>query len=130
MEFVATAVNLLSQIYLRLMTENTATIPTNTNAIISLSSAILTVISFCVGIAPIPLTGLVCFPVSAILGIAALATGLVSLRQIRASEEKGRTLALFGAWVGGLTMLVGLCTIVTWILLLPEIAHLIVQIIK
>jgi len=112
------------------MTENTSIIPTNTNAIISLSSAILTVISFYVGIAPIPLTGLACFPASAMLGIAALATGLVSLRQIRVSGEKGRTLALFGAWVGGLTMLAGLCMIVAWILLLPEIAHFILQIMK
>ncbi len=130
MEFVATAVELLSQIYLKLMTENTQTIPTNINAIISLSSAILTAISFCIGIAPIPLTGLVCYPVSAVMGIAALATGLVSLRQIRASGEKGRAFALFGAWIGGLTMLAGLCTIVAWILLLPEIAHFIQQIIK
>ena len=112
------------------MTENTSTVSTNMNAIISLSSAILTVISFCIGIAPIPLTGLVCYPASAVLGIAALATGLASLRQIRASGEKGRTLALFGACVGGLTMLAGLCILAAGILLLPEVTHFIQQTIK
>ena len=112
------------------MTENTPTISTNTNAIISLSSAILTVISFCIGIAPIPLTGLVCYPISAVLGIVAVATGLVSLRQIRTSGEKGRTLALFGAWVGGLAMLTGLCILTAGILFLPEVAHFIQQSIK
>ena len=100
------------------------------NAIISLSSAILTVISFCIGIAPIPLTGLVCYPASAVLGIVALATGLASLRQIRANGEKGRTLALFGAWVGGLTTTVAFCALVSGILLLPEIANFIRQVSK
>lgn len=112
------------------MNENIPTIPTNRNAIISLSSAILMMISFCVGIAPIPLTGLVCYPVSAVLGIAALSTGLVSLRQIRASGEKGRTLALFGAWVGGLAMLASLCVIILGVLLFPELKQLIQQTIK
>ncbi len=112
------------------MDENIPTIPTNRNAIISLSSAILMVISFCIGIAPIPLTGLVCYPVSAALGIAALSTGLVSLRQIRASGEKGRTLALFGAWVGGLAMLAGLCILTAGILLFPEVKQFIQQTIK
>lgn len=99
-------------------------------AIISLSSAILTVISFCIGIAPIPLTGWVCFPASAALGTAALAAGLVSLRQIRTSGEKGRSLALFGAWIGGLTMLAGVCLLTAGALLLPVIAHFIRQTIK
>ena len=112
------------------MTENTPTISTNTNAIISLSSAILTVISFCIGIAPIPFTGFVCYPASAALGIVALATGLVSLRQIRVSGEKGKTFALFGAWIGGLTMLAGLCIVASGILLAPEITHFIQQTIK
>lgn len=112
------------------MTENTPVIPINTNAMLSLSSAILTMISFCVGIAPIPFTGLVCYPASAVLGIAALITGLVSLRQIRTSGEKGRTFALFGAWVGGLTMPAGLCMTAAGVLLLPEIARFIQQIMK
>ena len=112
------------------MNENTPDISTNTNSIISLFSAILMVISFCVGIAPIPLTGLVCYPISAVLGIAALSTGLVSLRQIRTSGEKGRTLALFGAWVGGLAMLASLCILTAGILLFPEIKQFIQQTIK
>ena len=112
------------------MNENISTVATNTNAIISLSSAILTVISFCIGVAPIPFTGFVCYPASAMLGIVALATGMVSLRQIRTSGEKGRTLALFGSWVGGLTMLAGLCTLTAGTLLLPEVAHFIQQSIK
>lgn len=112
------------------MNENTPIIPTNQNAILSLAASVLTMISFCVGIAPIPLTGLVCFPASAALGIAALTTGVVSLRQIRASGEKGRAFALFGAWVGGLTMLAGLCILAAGILLLPGIARFIQQITK
>ena len=112
------------------MTENTPTISTNTNAIISLSSAILTVISFCIGVAPIPFTGFVCYPASVMLGVVALATGLVSLHQIRVNGEKGRTFALFGVWIGGLTMLIGLCILMAGILFLPEVAHFIQQNIK
>ncbi len=112
------------------MPENNSNTPTNTSAIISLSSAILTVISFCIGVAPIPFTGFVCYPASVALGVVALATGLVSLRQIRVNGEKGRKFALFGAWIGGLTMLAGLCIITGGILLAPEIAHFIQQAIK
>lgn len=112
------------------MTENTPVIPINTNAMLSLSSAILTMISFCVGLAPIPFSGLVCYPASAALGIAAMASGLAALRQIRASGEKGRVFALFGAWVGGLTILAGLCILAAGILFLPGIARFIQQIMK
>ncbi len=95
---------------------------TNRNAIISLAAAALAVLSFCGGAAPIPLTGYVCFPSSAVLGLIALGTGLISLRQIRSNGENGRTFALIGSIVGGLAGIAILCAVIAGILLLPEIA--------
>jgi hypothetical protein len=112
------------------MNETKPTLPTNRNAIISLAIGILTIVSFCIGAAPIPFTGYVCFPASLMFGIAALASGLVSLKQIRSSQENGRTLALIGAWIGGLAISAALCIAGLAILFLPTLLALIRQIIK
>ena len=85
--------------------------PINRLAVLSLVLAALTVLSFCVGAAPIPLTGWVCFPAAIFLGAAALGCGLVALRRMRSSGERGRGLALTGAWLGGLSILSTLCLI-------------------
>jgi hypothetical protein len=91
----------------------------NRYAIISLISAILALLSFCIGAAPLPLTALVCYPVSIILGIAALWAGLVSIRQIRASHENGQSLAKIGIWVGSFTILFVMCAIALVVVLWP-----------
>jgi hypothetical protein len=82
---------------------------TNRLAMASFSAAVLTLLSFCIGAAPIPLTGWVCYPVAILLGAAALLTGFRALRQLRSSGEKGRVLAVLGMWMGGLTILAVLC---------------------
>ena len=84
---------------------------TNRLATFSLVMAALTVFSFCAGAAPIPLTGWVCFPAAIFLGAAALGSGLVALRRIRSSGERGRGLALTGVWLGGLGILATICLV-------------------
>ena len=103
---------------------------TNRISIISFIAAILSIASFCGGVAPIPFTGYVCFPASALVGIVALGTGLISLRQIRSNGENGRVFALIGSVVGGLAGMAILCAVVAGFLLLPEITSFIHQFLK
>jgi hypothetical protein len=90
--------------------EGTPAIATNPAAVISVVFAGLAILSLCIAIAPIPLTGFVCFPAAMMLGGLAFATGLASLRQIRSSTGNGRTMALLatgigaGAAIGALSM--------------------------
>ena len=112
------------------MTENPPLITTNRIAIISLLSAILTLVSFCTAVAPIPFTGWVCYPAAAVTGFAALTSGLISLRQIRSNGGNGRTYGLLGAWIGGLATLASLCALITGILWLPVLANFIRHLIK
>ncbi len=86
-------------------------VPFNKNAIFSLASAILSVLSFCIGTAPLPLTALACYPLSLLSSAAALVSGLVALDQIRRRGERGNALALSGVWIGGLTLLLMLCIV-------------------
>jgi len=110
--------------------ENTETTSTNRNALISIIAAILTVLSFCTAVAPVPFTGYVCYPAATILGLVALLTGLTSLGQIRDRKEHGRVYALVGAGVGGLTMLAALCATSVGILLFSRILSLFHQYLK
>ena len=71
----------------------------------SLIYALLTVLSFCVGLAPIPFSSLVCYPVSLILALLAVSTGVTGLRQIRRGGGTGRGLAWAGISLGGLAIL-------------------------
>jgi hypothetical protein len=96
--------------------------PFNSNSIISSIATILTVVLFCIGFVPIPLTALICYPVSLIAGIFALVTGMKALRQIRQTGESGRTLALISVWTGGVIILAMLCVLTLGILLFPYIA--------
>ena len=92
--------------------------PTNRLSLISFLSAFLTVSSFCIGFSPIPLTAWVCYPLAVLLGITALVSGFTSLRQVRASGEKGRAMALIGIWTGALSILAVICvTTVTFLAL-------------
>ena len=83
--------------------------PINRLSALSLVLAALTVFSFCVGAAPIPLTAGVCYPAAILLGAAALGSGIVALRRIRGSGERGRGMALVGVWLGGLSILATVC---------------------
>lgn len=100
---------------------------TNRNAVISLLSAILTLFSFCIGAAPIPLTSLVCYPSSIFLGLIALVTGTIALRQIRQSNGGGRLMAWAGIGIGGLTILAVLCAVALVALSLPSLEQYIQQ---
>ncbi len=97
----------------------------NRSAVVSLVAGLLACLSFCIAIAPIPLTEWVCLPSAALLGLVGLVAGFVSLVQIRLRNENGRLYALIGIWVGGLTLLVCACALTVGILLLPKIVALI-----
>ena len=99
----------------------------NTRAVLSLLFAVLTVISFCVGVAPIPLTSLICYPAALLLGGIALWTGWSSLREVRQNGGRGRRLALVGMWTGGLTLLAVLCFSAVAIALAPTLFDLLRQ---
>ena len=99
----------------------------NRSALISVLAAALTVISFCVAVAPIPLTGWVCYPAAAALGLLALATGLAALAQLRSRKEEGRTYAWIGIWVGGLAFVASLCLISAGLVLMPKAWDLVRQ---
>ncbi len=101
--------------------ETDSTPPTNRNALVSLLAAIFTVLFFCIGLAPIPLTSLVCYPLSLLAGIVALAAGFVALGQIRRNGEMGSGLALAGIWLGGLTVLFIFCFSTIAVLFLPRL---------
>lgn len=82
----------------------------NRFAVYSLTAALLTLLSFCIGFAPfLPLTAGVCYPAAVLLGMVAVMTGFRALRQVRASGESGRWMALTGIWTGSLTILAVLC---------------------
>lgn len=81
-----------------------STAPTNRLALFSFLLAFLTILSFCIGLAPIPLTAWVCYPAAVLFGLTAIGTGLTGLRQVRSSAEKGRAIALIGIWTGVLTI--------------------------
>jgi len=99
--------------------------PFNRYSIISFMAAILMVVSFCIGLFPIPFTALICDPISLTAGTFALVTSMKALRQIRLTGESGRTLALISAWTGGVIILATLCVLTLGILLFPYFIDLI-----
>ena len=101
--------------------------PNNRTAVISLIAALLTVVSFCTAVAPIPFTGYVCYPAAVLLGLIAFVTGVTSLGQIRATKAGGRPYALIGVWIGGIAVLATLCATALGFLLFPRIMGLIHQ---
>jgi uncharacterized protein DUF4190 len=102
-------------------------VPVNRNALISLVAGLLTLLSFCTAVAPIPLTGYVCYPAAALLGLVAFVTGVTALAQIRTTKEDGRPYALIGLWVGVIAILGSLCAASLGILLFPRALALIHQ---
>jgi len=98
--------------------------PVDNWAVVSLAAALLTLMAICGGVVPVPLTGFVCFPAAAALGVIALVAGLASLRRVRASGEAGRTLALIGTAVGGLTLASLICLLTLGIWLYPSLVEI------
>lgn len=103
-------------------------LPTNRNSILSLVISLLTLISFCIGVAPIPLTSLVCYPAGILLGLAGLLTGFMALRQIRQTGQPGRWMAWTGIGMGGLSMLAILCAVTLVAISLPTLAQYLEQV--
>ncbi len=102
----------------------------NRNAVISAIAALLTVLSFCIAVAPIPLTGWVCYPAAFFLGLVALITGVASLAQISRSAENGRSYAVIGVTVGTLSILGAAGAIALGIALFPRFVAFIQEGIK
>ena len=109
------------------MIETTPVPLPNRKALTGFITAVLTLVSFCAGLAPIPFLSIICYPASFLLGFLSLVLGLSALRQIRQNGEDGRTLALIAAWTGGITILATLCMVTAGILLWPYISDSIQQ---
>ncbi len=89
----------------------------NKHAIISLIFGILTLLSFCTGIMPIPLTGFICFPTSFVLGLVSVIYGFISLNKIKKQNESGKPIAWIGIIVGGFVFLCILLFVIAIVLL-------------
>ena len=99
--------------------ESKPTSPLNRQAVFSAIFATLTLITFCIGVAPIPFTSLTCYPPAVLLGLASLWTGVAALREMRQTGERGRRLAWISLWSVGLMLLTILCLTTLMILLFP-----------
>ncbi len=102
----------------------------NRNAVISVVAGLLTLVSFCTAVAPIPLTGYVCYPAAVVLGLVALITGVMSLAQIGTTREEGRSYALIGISIGALAVIATLCATALGIALFPKVVALVHQYVK
>ena len=109
------------------MTPEFESVSLNRKALISFVCAILTLVSICAGFAPIPFTAIICYPASILLGILSLFFGVSAIREVKQSNESGRTIALVAAWVGGLSILATLCIIVLGVFLYPYVSDFIRQ---
>jgi uncharacterized membrane protein len=94
------------------MNEEVINPPLNNQSVLSLVFGILTILSFCTGLMPLPLTGFICFPISFLFGILALVFGAISLNRIRRHNEAGRPMAWIGIMIGGFVFLCVMCMIV------------------
>ena len=86
--------------------------PTNKHSIISLILGILTILTLCGGMVPVPFTGFICFPTTFVLGLLALIYGAISLNTIRKNNESGKPWAWIGILSGGLIFLCMLCMLI------------------
>ncbi len=101
--------------------------PTNRLALLSLAASALTVFSFCVGVAPIPMTALVCYPAAILTGIIALALGFRALRQIRQTGEPGGWMAWLGIGLGAFSILAVICFTSLTLALFPYLSEFVTQ---
>src|ERR1700690_79912 len=112
---------------INLMEETGRPPSTNRNAVISSMAGVLTIVLFCLGVAPIPFTDAICYSISLLFAVIALVLGFTSLLQIRQSGESGRALAWIGISVGGLTVVAILCVIAVIVLFFPSLEHYLQQ---
>ena len=112
------------------MIETTPIHPFNRKAVIGFILAMLALLALCIGFLPIPFTILVCYPPGIICGIVALVLGIRAQRDIRQSNESGKSLALIAIWAGAITIIAALFIITVSILLYPYIVELIKQILQ
>ena len=99
----------------------------NPPSILSLIFGILTILFLCMGMVPVPFTGFICFPISILSGMLALAFGAVSLDQIRRRNESGRPLAWIGILSGGFVLmcfLLMVLAVAALFLIAPNLIHL------
>jgi hypothetical protein len=82
---------------------------TNSNALISLVLSLLTMFSCCLGMAPIPFTGLFCLPLAGLAALLAMAAGLVALNQIRRQGGSGQPFAWAGIVTGTVFLVSTVC---------------------
>jgi hypothetical protein len=99
-----------------------STLP-NKHARLSLVSAIVTLLFFCIGFAPfLPMTAIVCYPAALLSGVVSLVSGLRGLR-----HSSGHWMA----WVGimtGILVILGVAAFTTLTaLLLPVMAEGVVE---
>jgi hypothetical protein len=92
--------------------------PANRKARISLILSIITLTFVCVGLLPIPFTMLICYPFAFFLGVAAMIYGILSLREIKISNEGGKWMAQTGIIVGGLDIVALACASIVAIALI------------
>ena len=104
-----------------MMIETAQIPPFNRKALTAFILSIISVLAFCIGLLPVPLTILFCYPPGILLGIASFVLGMQALRAIHDTGERGRVLALIAMWISGLVILATLCVIVSGILLWPYI---------
>jgi hypothetical protein len=95
----------------------------NQLAVLSFFIAILSTLSLCIGVMPIPLTDLFCYPACFVLDIISFIMGLIALRQIRSTSERGRGLAIAGLWISFLTGFSMLCVVALTISMIPIIIN-------
>ncbi|MFT3894927.1 MAG: hypothetical protein QM730_25135 [Anaerolineales bacterium] len=110
------------------MIETTSFPPLNRKALASFIASVVAVLALCIGLLPIPLTVLLCYPPGILLGIASFILGVQSTREIRLNGERGRTLALIAMWVSGLMILAAVCVITSGILLWPYVVAFLKQV--
>jgi hypothetical protein len=96
------------------MNEEAINPPANNHSILSLVFGILTILSFCTGMIPFPLTSLICFPSSFLFGILALVFGTISLNRIHRQNESGSPMAWIGIILGGVVFLCVICMVVAF----------------
>ena len=91
---------------------------TNGKALLSVVAAAAAILCFCGGVAPIPLTALVCFPLTGIFGLIAISAGIAGLHGTRMGSEQGHNLALAGMGLGGVAVLAALCMTISGVALI------------
>jgi uncharacterized membrane protein HdeD (DUF308 family) len=96
------------------------------NSQTSLIFAALTVIAFCIGFAPIPLTAVICYPSAILFGLMALISGAISLR--RGDNASAQWMAWVGLSVGALVIVIVICLTALTILFIPIIQDWLSQI--